>query len=379
MGQHIASSIEQHFQELPDPRRETLNRRHKFIDVLVIAICGVICGANNWVAVATFGQAKQEWLQTFLELPNGIPSHDTFTDIFAKLSPERFQQCFIAWVSSLADLFPGEVVAIDGKTLRHSYDAQDARAAIHMVSAWASRNALVLGQLKTEEKSNEITAIPQLLEVLALAGCLVTIDAMGCQKTIAAKIREQGADYLLALKENHPLLYATVEGYFDTANAQEFEGYAIEFAETEEWNRGRLECRRCWMTSDVTWLPQKDDWQDLQSVLMIESKRHVNGEVSIEHRYYLSSATLDALSFLNGTRHHWSIENSLHWVLDVTFREDDARIRKGHGAENFAMLRHIALNLLKQEQTAKVGIQTKRLKAGWNTGYLEQILVGMKT
>jgi predicted transposase YbfD/YdcC len=379
MEQHLSRSIERHFQELPDPRRETLNRRHLFIDVLVIAICGIICGANNWVAVATFGRAKEEWFQTFLDLPNGIPSHDTFTDIFAKLSPDQFQRCFIAWVSSIADLLPGEIVAVDGKTLRHSYDAQDAKGAIHMVSAWASRNALVLGQLKTEEKSNEITAIPQWLEVLELTGCLVTLDAMGCQKKIATKIVEKGANYLLALKENHPTLYAAVEGYFDAANAQEFEGYSIEFAETEDRNHGRLEYRRCWMTSDVAWLPQKDEWQDLQSLLMIESERHVNGEVSIEHRYYLSSATLDALSFLTGTRQHWSIENSLHWVLDVAFREDDARIRKGHGAENFAILRHLALNLLKQEQTAKVGMQTKRLKAGWDMSYLEKILAGMKT
>jgi predicted transposase YbfD/YdcC len=379
MGQDISRSIEAHFQGLQDPRRHTLNQRHKFIDILVIAICGAICGANDWVAVATFGKAKEDWLRTFLELPHGIPSHDTFTDVFTKLSPEQFQQCFISWVSSLVTLFPGEVVAIDGKTLRHSYDAQDSRAAIHMVSAWASQNSLVLGQLKTDAKSNEITAIPQLLDALELAGCLVTIDAMGCQKKIAAKIVEKGADYLLALKENHPTLYEAVTGYFTSATAQEEFNTALDFAETEDRNHGRIECRRCWVTSDIAWLDQRVLWKDLQTLVMIESERHVNGKMSIEHRYYLSSATGTASTFLNATRQHWSIENSLHWVLDVAFREDDIRIRKGYGAENFAILRHIALNLLKQEQTTTVGVQNKRLKAGWDHTYLEKVLEGMKT
>jgi predicted transposase YbfD/YdcC len=379
MGQDVSRSIEAHFQGLQDPRRQTLNQRHTFMDILVIAICGAICGANDWVAVATFGEAKEDWLRTFLELPHGIPSHDTFTDVFTKLSPEQFQQCFMSWVSSLVTLFPGEVVAIDGKTLRHSYDAQDSRASIHMVSAWASQNSLVLGQLKTDAKSNEITAIPQLLDALELAGCLVTIDAMGCQKKIAAKIVEKGADYLLALKENHPGLYKAVTDYFTTATAQEEFDNALDFAETEDRNHGRIEYRRCWVTSDIAWLDQRVLWKDLQTLVMIESERHVDGKISIEHRYYLASATGKASTFLNATRQHWSIENSLHWVLDVAFREDDIRIRKGSGAENFAILRHIALNLLKQEQTTTVGIQNKRLKAGWNHTYLEKILAGMKT
>lgn len=377
MSLNLTHSMTTHFQSLPDPRKPTENTRHKFIDILAIAICGAICGANDWVAVATFGTAKEPWFRTFLELPHGIPSHDTFTTVFARIAPEHFQDCFVSWVASLTTLLPGEVVAIDGKTLRRSYDAQNSRAAIHMVSAWASQQSLVLGQLKTEAKSNEITAIPQLLEVLELTGCLVTIDAMGCQKSIADKIVEKGADYLLALKANHPTLYTLVESYFDTASDQEFVGYAIDFAETEDRNHGRLEFRRCWVEADLSWLDHKAHWTDLQALVMIESERHVNGEITIAHRYYLSSARLDASTFLEKTRDHWSIENGLHWVLDVAFREDDCRVRKGHGAENFASLRHLALNLLKREQTAKMGIQNKRLKAGWDEGYLEKVLQGI--
>lgn len=374
----ISHSIETHFKSLPDPRRQTMNMRHKFLDILVIAISGVICGANNWVNVATFGNAKEKWFRTFLELPNGIPSHDTFTDVFAKLSPEHFQQCFTAWMSDLVSLFPGEVVAIDGKTLRRSYDAQDSRAAIHMVSAWASQQSLVLGQVKTDEKSNEITAIPQLLEALELTGCLVTIDAMGCQKSIAEKIRDRGADYLLALKANHPTLSQAVECFFDADNGLS-ENRLFDIADSEERNHGRIEYRQCQVSSDVNCLPGHQAWPDLKSIVMIEAERHINDTVTLERRYYLSSAQWDADAFLAATRSHWSIENSLHWVLDVNFREDECRIRKGFGAENFAILRHIALNMIKQEKTAKSGIQNKRLRAGWDAKYLEKVLAGMKT
>jgi predicted transposase YbfD/YdcC len=379
MKNTLSGSIETHFAPLPDPRKQTHRIRHKFLDILVIAISGVICGANDWVAVETFGKAKEPWLRTFLELPHGIPSHDTFTDVFAALSPEHFQDCFVRWVSSLTRLLPGDIVSIDGKTLRRSYDRQDSRAAIHMVSAWASRQSLVLGQLKTAEKSNEITAIPQLLEVLEVTGCLVTIDAMGCQKAIAAKIRERGADYLLALKENHPTLYQAVTHYFDPDNDQSYDSGHITAADTTERNRGRDETRRCWVTKDLSWLPQRDEWPDLRSLVLIEAERTVEGKTTLEHRYYLSSADLDAARFLEATRAHWGIENSLHWVLDVTFREDENRLRKGYGAENFATLRHLALNVLKQDTTTNTGIQNKRLKAGWNTRYLETLLTHIHT
>lgn len=379
MENTLSRSIETHFAPLPDPRKPTHRMRHKFLDILVIAISGVICGANDWVAVETFGKAKEAWLRTFLELPHGIPSHDTFTDVFAALSPEHFQECFVRWVSSLTKLLPGDIISIDGKTLRRSYDRQDSRAAIHMVSAWASRQSLVLGQLKTAEKSNEITAIPQLLEVLEVTGCLVTIDAMGCQKAIAAKIRERGADYLLALKENHPTLYQAVIRYFDPDNDRSYESGQITSAETTERNHGRDETRRCWVTKDLGWLPQRDEWPDLRSLVLIEAEREVEGTTSLEHRYYLSSADLDAAAFLEATRAHWGIENSLHWVLDVTFREDDSRLRKGYGAENFATLRHLALNVLKHDTTTKTGMQNKRLKAGWDTRYLETLLTHIHT
>jgi predicted transposase YbfD/YdcC len=379
MGTNLYRSLEEHFKGVQDPRRTTLNQRHLFLDILVIAICGAICGANDWVAIARFGKAKETWLRRFLELPNGIPSHDTFGDVFSKLQPEQFQQCFIAWVSTWVDLLPGEVVAIDGKTLRHSYDQQDAKAAIHMVSAWASSQALVLGQLKTAEKSNEITAIPQLLAALEIKGCLVTIDAMGCQKKIAETILSKGADYLLAVKDNQPKLHEAIKTYFEEANAQDFAGFDIDFSETFDQNHGRLEWRRCWRGTEIQQIETHEHWPDLTAVVMIESERHINEHLSIEHRYYISSASGDATSFLPATREHWSIENSLHWVLDIAFREDDSRIRKGYGPENFATLRHMALNLLKQEPTAKVGIQNKRLIAGWDNSYLEKVLRRMKS
>jgi predicted transposase YbfD/YdcC len=376
MGKALSYSIEAHFHTLPDPRKRTQNMRHNFLDILVIAICAVLCGANDWVAVATFGRAKERWFRRFLELPNGIPSHDTFTDVFTKLDPDRFQHCFVSWMSRIATLLPGDIVNVDGKTLRRSYDRQDGRAAIHMVSAWARRNALVLGQVKTDEKSNEITAIPQLLNVLEVTGCLVTIDAMGCQKAIATTIREKGADYLLALKENHPTLHQAVDAHFHPAQVATYATYDVDFAETRDHGHGRDEIRRCWVEHDVEWLAARDEWTDLNAVVMVQTERRCQGKLSQETRYYLTSGAQDASEILDVTREHWSIENGLHWRLDVAFREDECRIRKGHGAENFAILRHFALNLLNQEQTTTVGMQNKRLKAGWDECYLETVLRG---
>ena len=350
--------------------------RHILLDVVVIAICAVICGAEDWVSVAAFGRAKERWFRRFLELPHGIPSHDTFGRVFALISPAEFQACFTSWMHALTGVFKG-LVAIDGKTLRRSYDRQANRAAIHMVSAWASENGLVLGQLKTEEKSNEITAIPQLLRALAIKGCLVTIDAMGCQKAIAKQIVEQGGDYLLALKGNQSKLAEEVEAVFNEADEANYEGYAVDFQETEERKHGRQEIRRYWSMACEGFLVNAEPWAELSMIGMVESERTVDGKTSIDYRYYIGSIDNDARLFAKGVRGHWGIENGLHWTLDVAFREDDCRVRKGHAPENFALLRHIAVNAIKQEKTAKLGVKNKRLNAGWDDSYLAKILLGI--
>lgn len=375
----ITHDLLSHFHDLPDPRRETMNKLHLFIDVLTIAICAVICGASDWTAIAKFGKAKKAWFKKFLELPNGIPSHDTFNNIFSLINPDKFQSCFITWVTSIAELLPGEVVAIDGKTLRRSHDKPNAKDSIHMVSAWASNNSLVLGQVKTDEKSNEITAIPKLLDVLDVAGCLITIDAMGCQKEIAKKIIGKDAEYLLAVKENQSKLLNSIKDSFSIANENGFKKTFNDYAETKEKGHGREEIRRCWVSDDLCGVQNKENWKHLNSLVVVESERTLNGETSIEHRYYISSAKNSASYFLKASRQHWGVENKLHWVMDMSFREDESRIRKGNGAENFSRLRHIALNLLKRETTQKIGIPNKRLLAGWDELYMKKVLLGLKT
>ncbi len=368
------ASIGEHFAALPDPRVDR-TKRHSLHDVLVIAICGVICGADDWVSIEQFGNDKKEWFRSFLSLPNGIPSHDTFGRIFAALNPKAFAECFTSWVSSLAELTDGEVVAIDGKTLRRSFDRASGKAAIHMVSAWATKNRMVLGQVKTDEKSNEITAIPRLLENLEIKGCIVTIDAMGCQKEIARKITAQKADYVFGLKGNQGVLHADVAAYFEEALKHDFENTIHDFFEEKGRGHGRTERRRIWCTNDLDWFAKRDHWQGLESIAMIESERTVGDKVSTERRYYISSLPGDnAKQVARAIRKHWGVENDLHWSLDVAFREDENRVRKDNGPENLAMLRHIAINLLKNEKTAKVGVKNKRLKAGWSEEYLLRVL-----
>jgi predicted transposase YbfD/YdcC len=312
-------------------------------------------------------------------LPHGIPSHDTFGRVFARLDPEAFVRCFVAWVEAVREATNGEVVAIDGKTLRHSFDRASEKAAIHMVSAWATANHLVLGQVKVDDKSNEITAIPRLLQLLDLHGCIVTIDAMGCQKEIARQIVDQGGNYVLALKENQPALYEDVKLFFEDARELGFAGIAHGYHQEVDGGHGRVEIRRCFTVGEIDWLRERHPaWSKLGSMGMVEAVRQVSGQSSTEVRYYISSlpgeAARDAARLGEAVRGHWGIENQVHWVLDMSFGEDDCRVRVGHAPENLATLRHLGLNLLRREPTAKVGVKNKRLRAAWDLTYLEQVL-----
>lgn len=371
------SSLLAYFGDVPDPRVERC-KRHQLIDIIVIGICAVVCSADSFVEMEEFGRAKREWFETFLDLPNGIPSHDTFRRVFGKLQPAEFQRRFLAWIKSVQEQTKGEVIAIDGKALRGTFARSTSKLALRMVSAWATHNSLVLGQVKTAEKSNEITAIPCLLQLLEIEGCIVTIDAMGCQKEIAGQIVEQGADYCLSLKGNQGLLHQEVREYFQWARAIDFKQVEFDYAEAVEKDHGRIETRRCWSVADVEWISDKAQWQGLRSICAVEAERIevVTRKQSIETRYFISSLESNAHELMRVVRKHWGVENALHWVLDVAFREDNCQIRKDHGAENFAMLRHIALNLLKREKTSKVGVRIKRNKAGWDNNYLLKVLTG---
>jgi predicted transposase YbfD/YdcC len=366
----------EHFSSITDPRIDRC-KLHKLIDILVIATCATICGAETWEEFELFGESKKDWFKKFLQLPNGIPSHDTFRRVISRIDPRQFQQCFLEWVRSAYEITKGQVVAIDGKLSRGSRDPRAGKSAINMVSAWASENRLVLGQVKTDEKSNEITAIPELLNMLEIQGCIVTIDAIGCQTEIAKKIVEKQADYVLAVKGNQGNLYEDLVGYFDWALADKFNETSYTSDETIDGDHGRIEVRRYYATSDITWLRNKAEWEAIESIAMVESERTVLGEeASRERRYYISSLEAEAKPLGKAIRGHWSVENSLHWVLDVGFREDASRIRKDHGPENMATMRHIALNLLKQDKSLKVGVKSKRLKAGWDEAYLLKVLSG---
>lgn len=371
----VTASLIEKFASLKDPRIER-TKKHSLTDILVISICGFICGIDNWVDLEEYGEIKEDWFRTFLELPNGIPSHDTFGRFYAALDPEQFSRCFAQWVKAISEVTEGEVVAIDGKTLRGSFDRASSKAAITMVSAWASKTGLVLGQVKTDAESNEITAIPKLLEILHLEGCLVTIDAIGCQREIVKHIIDKGADYVISLKKNQGALHAATVDFFAEARAERFETVPHAYTETLEKEHGRLETRRYWVTGRLDWFRERTDWEGLTSVGMVESEREVNGVTSKEVRYYISSlAGDDAKKFAGAVRGHWSVENSLHWVLDVDFDEDHSRVRKDNAPENMAMLRHVALNLLKGDTTVrKVGIKTRRKKAGWSNEYLAHLL-----
>ena len=360
------------FGNIKDPR--AMNIRHNLIDIITIAICSVICSADTWQDISDYGISKYDWFKEFLELPYGIPSPDTFARIFARIDPDEFRSSFINWVKSISSIMDGKIIAIDGKTLRRSYDNSSDKSAIHMVSAWASQNGIVLGQVKTNEKSNEITAIPELIKMLEISGCIVTIDAMGCQKNIANLIIDNNADYLLTLKANQGNLYNDVRLYFEHhINTKNFEG--VKYFATIDGDHGRIETRKHWVTSDIDWLPDKSLWHGIHTIAMVQRERDINGKVSTENSFYISSLTDDPFEFARTVRAHWGIENSLHWVLDISFREDECRIRKNNAPENFVVLRHIAVNLIKQETSSKRGVKGKRLKAGWDNAYLRKILL----
>lgn len=365
-------TIMSHFSQITDPRMKK-KTAHKLEDIITIAILAVICGADGWTDVQEFGKAKRKWLKTFLELSHGIPSHDTFGRVFSLICAEEFERAFLSWVRSIVRRVKG-VVPLDGKTVRRSHDASAGQKAIHLVSAWASANGVMLGQIKTEEKSNEITALPELLELLEIKGCIVTIDAMGCQKAVAEKIVEKKAEYCLALKGNQEGLYEEVYALFQQAHETNFEGMEWDSYETDEHNHGRHEIRRYWTLTDLSSLPRVQEWPRLRMVGMVEAECTRQGKTSIEHRFYISSLAGKAKPFAQAVRKHWGIENTLHWVLDIAFREDECRIRRGEAAENFAILRRLALALIRQEETLKVGVKAKRLRAGWDESYLLQLL-----
>ncbi len=366
-------SLIKHFSTLEDPRDGT-KARHKLLDMIAIAVAAVICGADDWVSIAEFGRAKESWLRTLLDLSNGIPSHDTFGRVFALLAPQGFEECFRAWAHAVRQAVCEEVVAIDGKSVRRSHNRGAGLGPLHMVSAWATGSRVVLGQVATEAKSNEITAIPRLLELLVLKGCIVTIDAMGCQTKIAEQIVEAGGAYVLALKGNQGTLAEEVEEAFIDADAKEYAGLDSQYLETKERAHGRVETRRYRTLGNLEGVSRSALWKGLNMIGMVECQREVDGKISTECRFYIGSIGTDAARLARAVRGHWGIENDLHWSLDVAFREDDSRLRDPRARENFAVLRHIALTRLKNDHRAKIGIKNKRLKAGWDDTYLSQLL-----
>lgn len=382
-------TIADHFNELEDPRIER-TKRHKLIDIITISICAVICGAEGWNELELYGKCKYKWLKKFLELPNGIPSHDTFGRVFSLLNPEQLQQCFLNWIESISLITFGEIVAIDGKTLRGSYDKSKDKPAIHMVSAWGTHNGLVLGQRRVEDKSNEITAIPELLRVLSLKGAIVTIDAIGCQKKIIKQIIDQDGEYVIALKKNQNGLYDRVEKLFNEALLNDFQGLSKSEYRRSEDEHGRSEIRYCQILTKINQsIDPQGEWKNLNSIAYLDYLRTEKGKTTLEKRYFISSLNAENHQAIAiAIRKHWCIENQLHWggtdgepaspygvpFLDVSFNEDASRIRKDNAPENLAIIRQIALNLLKQEKTLKVGVKNKRKNAGWDDKYLIKVL-----
>jgi predicted transposase YbfD/YdcC len=361
-----------YFSNLEDPR---INRKklYPIEEILLITLAGVICGCEGWTDLEEFGKTKLEFFRKYLQFENGVPSDDTYRRFYRAINPNQFKKCFIEWVKSFQEI-NSDVVAIDGKTLRHSYDRAKDKPAIHMISAFASNARIVLGQEKVSNKSNEITAIPKLLELLDIKGATVTIDAMGCQKKIAKKVIDKEADYVFGLKGNQGTLKTDVELFFEHHRKKGFKKLKHDYCCTVDKDHGRLETRECWITKDIGWLEGSKQWEGLNSVIMIESTREIGEKISRETRYYISSLSVSAETISNAIREHWGVENGLHWVLDVTFREDDSRIRKGNAPENLAIIRHAVINMLQPHRNKNISIKRLRKKVGWDTNTLEMIL-----
>lgn len=377
MAEEPLGSIRIHFSKLEDPRIDR-QKLHQLLDIIVIAICGVICGAETWVEIANFGEARKEWFKKFLDLANGIPSHDTFGRVFRLLNAEAFEGCFFDWVKAVNQMTGGQVIAIDGKELRRSMDGQLGTKAIHLVSAWANENRLILTQRKVDSKTNEITVIPELLDALELAGCIVTIDAMGCQKEIASKIIERKADYILAVKENQGHLFEDIAYLFDLfLKGPDPLKHVKGYAKTVDKDHGRIEIRECWTllsSEQQTTLRDSAAWEKLTSLVCVRRERRLPSKTQVEMRYYIASLSPDANTLLQSIRAHWGIENSVHWILDVAFNEDQSRVHKDHAPENLAVMRRIAVNLLRKEKSAKGGFQAKRLQCAWDENYFFKVL-----
>jgi predicted transposase YbfD/YdcC len=364
-------NLQEHFRQLVDPRMGPA-KRHELLDILMIAVCAMLCGAEGFTEIAQCGRCKAQWFASWLALPHGIPSHDTFNRVFGLIDPAQFMDCFLAWTQSLREVVAGELVALDGKTLRRS--RARGHGPIHLVNVWAARNRLVLGQLKVADHSNEITALPTVLRALELAGCVVTVDAMGCQKDVAKEIHEADAEYVLALKGNQGTLHAEIQEFLDDARTRGFAGVAHQFVETVDKDHGRIETRRYWITEQIDWLADKDQWEALRSIGMVEAVREVAGTVTTQRRYYLSSLPTQVEQFAAAVRGHWEIENCVHWVLDVQMGEDRCTVRQQHAAQNLAALRALCLNQLRRDRQVKLGIRGKQKAAGWDHNYLRSLL-----
>ena len=373
----MLSTIENHFSALPDERQQ-YKVRYPLLDIVLITIVGVICGADGWEAIEEVGKNKLKLLKKYGDFHYGVPVHDTIARIMSAIEPSQLQDCFISWMKEAEMNTQGDIIAVDGKTVRRSHNKKEKLSAIHMVSAFAAENGVVLGQVKTDVKSNEITAIPALLSKLDIQGAVVTIDAMGCQKAIAKKIIQKEADYVLAVKGNQGHLSGAIRDLFEIAHQENFNRLSHQFTEEIDKAHGRVEHRRYWITEDLSSISDlMCQWKGIKSIGMVESQRHIGDKITVECRYFITSLKETAPLFSKAVRRHWSVENELHWVLDVTFREDDSRIRRENGAENMATARHISLNMLRQEKTCKKGIKAKRFKAALDTNYAEKILASV--